>query len=67
MKSACKPEVFLDQAGMELRDVLVSASPVLGLKVCTTTVWHLFFMQVVEHFHTTSTFLDFDIFDSFKK
>jgi hypothetical protein len=29
----------VDQAGLELRNPPVSASQVLGLKVCTTTAW----------------------------
>ena len=29
----------VDQAGLELRNPLASASRVLGLKVCTTTAW----------------------------
>jgi hypothetical protein len=29
----------VDQAGLELRDPPASASPVLGLKACTTTAW----------------------------
>jgi hypothetical protein len=30
-------ELYVDPAGLELRDLLVSASQVLGLKVCATT------------------------------
>jgi hypothetical protein len=39
--SLCSPSCpgthFVDQAGLELRNPLVSASQVLGLKVCATT------------------------------
>jgi hypothetical protein len=31
--------LLLDQAGLELRNLLASASQVLGLKACTTTAW----------------------------
>jgi hypothetical protein len=31
---------FVDQAGLELRNQPTSASQVLGLKVCATTIWH---------------------------
>ena len=30
---------FVNQAGLELRNLPVSASRVLGLKACTTTAW----------------------------
>jgi hypothetical protein len=30
-------ELFVDQAGLELRNLLACASQVLGLKACTTT------------------------------
>ena len=33
----CPGILFVDQAGLELRDSPVSASQVLGLKVCATT------------------------------
>jgi hypothetical protein len=33
------PELSVDQAGLKLRDLPVSASQVLGLNVCTTTAW----------------------------
>jgi hypothetical protein len=35
--SGCPGTPFVDQAGLELRNPLASASQVLGLKVCTTT------------------------------
>jgi hypothetical protein len=35
----CPGTHFVDQAGLELRNLPVSASQVLGLKACTTTVW----------------------------
>jgi hypothetical protein len=39
--SLCSPDCpgthFVDQAGFELRNLLVPASQVLGLKACTTT------------------------------
>jgi hypothetical protein len=35
----CPGTHFVDQAGLELRNPLGSASQVLGLKACTTTVW----------------------------
>jgi hypothetical protein len=46
----CPGTHFVDQAGLELRDPPASASQVLGLKVCTTTVWlksGFFFVEVV--------------------
>jgi hypothetical protein len=33
----CPGTLFVDQAGLELRNLPVSASQVLGLKACTTT------------------------------
>jgi hypothetical protein len=33
----CPGTHFVDQAGLELRDLPASASQVLGLKACTTT------------------------------
>jgi hypothetical protein len=35
--SGCPGTHFVDQAGLELRNSPASASPVLGLKACTTT------------------------------
>ena len=35
--SDCPGTHFVDQAGLELRNLPASASQVLGLKVCTTT------------------------------
>jgi hypothetical protein len=35
--SGCQGTHFVDQAGLELRNPPASASPVLGLKACTTT------------------------------
>jgi hypothetical protein len=35
----CPGTHFVDQAGLELRNLPTSASRVLGLKVCTTTAW----------------------------
>jgi hypothetical protein len=32
----------VDQAGLELRNLPVCPSQVLGLKACTTTVWQIF-------------------------
>jgi hypothetical protein len=41
--SLCSPDCpgthSVDQAGLKLRDLLASASRVLGLKTCTTTAW----------------------------
>ena len=31
---------LVDQVGLKLRELLASASQVLGLKVCTTNTWH---------------------------
>jgi hypothetical protein len=39
----CPGTHFVEQAGLELRDLPASASQVLGLKVCTTTPGYLFF------------------------
>jgi hypothetical protein len=36
----CPGTHFVDQAGLELRNLPASASQVLGLKVCATTAWH---------------------------
>jgi hypothetical protein len=36
----CPGTYFVDQAGLELRNPPVSASQVLGLKVCATTAQH---------------------------
>jgi hypothetical protein len=35
--SGCLGTYFIDQAGFELRNLLASASRVLGLKACATT------------------------------
>ena len=35
----CPGTHFVDQAGLELRNLPASASQVLGLKVCATTAW----------------------------
>jgi hypothetical protein len=35
----CSGTHSIDQAGLDLRDSPASASPVLGLKACTTTTW----------------------------
>jgi hypothetical protein len=37
----CPGTHFVDQAGLELRNLLVSASQVLGLKACATTAQQL--------------------------
>jgi hypothetical protein len=37
----CPGTYFVDQAGLELRKLPASASPVLGLKACATTAQHL--------------------------
>ena len=39
----CPGAHSVDQIGLELRDPPASASPVLGLKVCTTTTWLFYF------------------------
>jgi hypothetical protein len=43
MVSLCSPGCpgthSVDQAGLELRNLLASASQVLGLKACATTAW----------------------------
>jgi hypothetical protein len=38
----CPGTHFVDQAGLELRNLPASASQVLGLKVCGTTARHVF-------------------------
>jgi hypothetical protein len=38
----CPGTHFVDQVGLELRNPLASASQVLGLKACATTVRHVF-------------------------
>jgi hypothetical protein len=35
----CPGTHFVDQAGLELRNLPASASRVLGLKACATTAW----------------------------
>jgi hypothetical protein len=35
----CPGTHFVDQAGLELRNLPASASQVLGLKACATTAW----------------------------
>jgi hypothetical protein len=35
----CPGTHFVDQAGLELRNLPTSASQVLGLKACATTAW----------------------------
>jgi hypothetical protein len=39
----CSGTHFVDQAGLELRNLPASASQVLGLKACTTTAWLIFY------------------------
>ena len=36
---SCPGTHFVDQAGLELKNLAVSASQVLGLKACATTAW----------------------------
>ena len=47
--SVCPGTLSVDQAGLELRNLPASASQVLGLKVCATTVWLSFFKSVQIH------------------
>jgi hypothetical protein len=42
--SGCPGTHFVDQAGLELRNVPASASQVLGLKVCATTTGSVCFL-----------------------
>jgi hypothetical protein len=51
----CAGTHFVDQAGLELRNLPASASPVLGLKACTTTAW----LDVVFHSLLTQILLPF--------
>ena len=37
--SGCPGTHFVDQAGLELRNLPASASQMLGLKACATTAW----------------------------
>jgi hypothetical protein len=41
----CPGTHFIDQAGLELRNLPASASPVLGLKACATTPGWIFFFN----------------------
>jgi hypothetical protein len=41
----CPGTHFVNQAGLELRNLPASASQVLGLKVCTTTARHGIFLD----------------------
>jgi hypothetical protein len=43
----CPGTQFVDQAGLELRNLPASASGVLGLKACATTAWLEFFYKYV--------------------
>ena len=43
----CPGTHFVDQAGLELRNLPASASRVLGLKVCATTARLVVFFQAV--------------------
>ena len=43
----CPGTHFVGQAGLELRNSPASASQVLGLKVCATTVWQLWFFETL--------------------
>jgi hypothetical protein len=45
--AGCPGTHFVDQAGLELRNLPASASQVLGLKSCATTAWPtlLFYLQ----------------------
>jgi hypothetical protein len=51
----CPGTHFVDQAGLELRNLLASAFPVLGLKACATTPCipnsNLIFLCYVFKFH----------------
>jgi hypothetical protein len=40
----CPGTHFVDQAGLDLRDLPASASQVLGLNACTTTAWQDLFL-----------------------
>jgi hypothetical protein len=46
----CPGTHFVDQAGLELRNPPVSASQVLGLKVCATTAWPPFYFYFILFF-----------------
>jgi hypothetical protein len=47
----CPGTHFVDQAGLKLRNPPASASQVLGLKACATTVWlPLLFMETDSHY-----------------
>jgi hypothetical protein len=41
----CPGTLFVDKAGLKLRDLPASASPVLGLKACATTPGMLVIVQ----------------------
>jgi hypothetical protein len=41
----CPGTHFVDQAGLELRNLPASASQVLGLQACATTAWLQFFIE----------------------
>jgi hypothetical protein len=43
----CHGTLFVDQAGLELRNLPASASKVLGLKVCATTPGLFFFFLTI--------------------
>jgi hypothetical protein len=51
----CPGTHFVDQAGLELRNLPVSASQVLGLKACATTA-QLLFKSLIRFFHPLSIF-----------
>jgi hypothetical protein len=47
----CPGTHSVDQASLELRDLLDSASQMLGLKACTTTARILFFFLIATPIH----------------
>jgi hypothetical protein len=45
----CPGTHFVDQAGLELRNLPASASRVLGLKACATTAWPISLILVTHY------------------
>jgi hypothetical protein len=52
----------VDQAGLQLRNLLASASQVLALKACTTTAWLLQKILMKETVYGSKLFIEMDAY-----